>query len=138
MMQKTLPANQITIIIQTTSNVDDFGWEDSKEFCYHEAMYDVVKKEICADGTIKYYCISDEKETSLLSSFSKTVSNTMDPSGKANDFVKKVSQILGSFYNLTESLSIIHFLSFDKLFFGNERNITSVTPEILLPPPEVI
>lgn len=138
MMKKTIPDDQLTLIIQTPDNADDFEWEHSKEFRYHGEMYDIVKKETCLGGTIKYFCFADEQETSLIDSFSKTVSNTMDPSGKANDFAKKISQVLGFVFNLPESLSIAYFFNFDKLFFGNQRNIISCIPDILLPPPEII
>jgi hypothetical protein len=68
----------------------ELNWEHSKEFEYHEQMYDVVSTEIVGDS-IHYYCWLDQKETLL--------------NKKLNDLVNKILRNEPLQKKSTESLS---------------------------------
>lgn len=133
-MKRTIPDDQLTLIIQTPENSKDFEWKHSKEFCYHGEMYDIIRKETAPDETIKYYCFADKKETSLLFSFYKTVENTMDPCGKATDFSKKASHFFSGLYTTPEKFTLNLFFT-TSLFFFNFSELLKVNYSALPSPP---
>jgi hypothetical protein len=68
----------------------ELKWEHSKEFEYHDQMYDVVSTEIVGDS-IYYYCWLDQEETLL--------------NKKLNDLVNKILRNEPLQKKSTESLS---------------------------------
>lgn len=137
LIKKTISSEKLVQIRQTPENAKEFEWEHSKEFCYHGSMYDVIKKEINQDGSIIYFCIFDAKETSLLNFFIKSISNTLDPCGKANDIAKKISHFFVGFFTIPDSnLNGIFLNTLQLLFRDSKFSLNILYSDLPSPPPK--
>ena len=73
-------------------------WEDEHEFLFQGMMYDVIRRDTSADGTITYYCISDQQETTLFAGLEDSVRKSIKQENKFQDITKKVFSLSFNLY----------------------------------------
>jgi hypothetical protein len=76
----------------TTAEWASLEWEDASEFSYQGDMYDVVR-QVRQGGSVTAWCLSDEKETALLTAYLNTQKQTSE-----NSSSNKILKILLSQY----------------------------------------
>lgn len=96
-----LKSNIVDELVEMIPVNPNMHWESKDdEFELSGKMYDVVKKEVANNKTI-YYCINDEKESSLLQ-----VYNNWIQSNKSNDAQKQHSKVLLKYVSFECEISI--------------------------------
>ncbi len=73
MLKGTIPENQLVIFNFSQNELSKLDWIKSNEFKFQNHYFDVIKKEILSDGTVRFKCISDIQETKLFQKLNQTV-----------------------------------------------------------------
>ncbi|MEP7321254.1 MAG: hypothetical protein ABI761_05020 [Saprospiraceae bacterium] len=73
------------------------AWEDENEFLFQGMMYDVVRRDTSADGSINYYCISDDQETILFAELEESIRKSNKQENRSQELTKKFFSL---FFNL--------------------------------------
>lgn len=91
MRQELLQAreSETTKLIFSQDQMKALGWDGPSEFLYNNEMYDVLKIETAGLQTI-IWCVSDQKETSLVDSYLKTQKKSSEKNS-SNTILKLVA-----------------------------------------------
>lgn len=76
-IKQGVPDSKLTKVVVTAETRKQLSWKHGKEFRYKGTMFDVVRTEMCEDGTTVYYCITDTQETDLFAQLDKLVQKSM-------------------------------------------------------------
>jgi hypothetical protein len=112
-------------------------WFKEDEFLYKGEFYDVVRVENDRKGEIRYWCIHDSKEKSLLSHFEKEVNknteqnNTDQPKGKrlAKSSIKDYLLSKNELPEINEAIEISLFIE--------SFSLSSSVVDVITPPPQL-
>jgi len=134
--KRTLSDLEIIKITKTNLSSLHFTNADSGEFRFNGKMFDVVKLVRTQQHYI-FYCINDEKEEQLLSSFSKNVESLVDLKDSFKKNLNKLIRLytLDFFQEMTEKNILPTHLLLTSI---EKNNLLSVTQEIEPPPPRLI
>jgi hypothetical protein len=73
MLKGTIPETQLVIFNFGQNELSKLDWIKSNEFKFQNHYFDVVKKEILSDGSVRFKCISDKQETKLFQKLNQTI-----------------------------------------------------------------
>jgi hypothetical protein len=73
MLKGTIPESQLVTFNFGQHELNKLDWIKSNEFKFQNQYFDVVKKEILSDGSVRFKCISDKQETKLFQKLNQTV-----------------------------------------------------------------
>lgn len=93
-----VPIEELTTIVLTQQNSNEFDWEHEREFRYKGVMYDVVKKESVNETTTLLHCITDSQETILFARLNDEVKKSMDSKNNGSHPIKNVFKLLSNIY----------------------------------------
>jgi hypothetical protein len=111
--------------------ISKLEWEDDEEFRLNGEMYDVVEKKI-EDGKLIIRCISDKKETALISKFEK-MNKENNSKSKSALLIKLISSTYLPAENTEQFKKVISVPSTIDL----QSKIISRAHDVLTPPPQV-
>lgn len=97
-IKKSVPVEELTILILNEHNANDFKWIHEKEFRYHGTMYDIVSKDDTVNGMMVLHCITDVQETELFKNLGKYVTNTMNSNQRSTRTGTLLFNFLNSLY----------------------------------------
>lgn len=89
-IKQRVPENELSLISVTAANEHELEWEHSREFRYRGTMYDVVRKETPENGTVHYYCVTDQQETQLFVHLDELIKLAMAEKGKSGKPAKSM------------------------------------------------
>ena len=131
-IRRGVPDEELTKIIVTEEDSKTITWEEKdKEFFMNGNMYDVVRCQI-NEGKIIYYCIVDEKESSLYKQLNNNISNVINENGKFRTLLKYFS--FAGFYVLQEMKKTTQFIRL-KWITPDEKPLDNFRV-VLYPPPK--
>ena len=111
--------------------IEKLVWEGSDEFRLNGEMYDVIEKKI-QDEKLVIRCISDKKETTLLTKYEK-INHEDNSKGRSALLVKLISSFYLPGTNnvicIDNNLALLH-ISFQQRIFSTHRH------DVLTPPPQ--
>jgi hypothetical protein len=131
-----LQSNIVDEAVEKIPGDANMHWESKDaEFELAGKMYDVLKKEVINNKTI-YYCINDEKESSLLE-----VYNNWIQSDKSNEAQKQHAKVLLKYISIECEMPLlekqpIQTFSISTKMRTNAFNFTSRTLQQEVPPPK--
>lgn len=131
--------HRLTRLHISAEHRDQINWvEEEKEFRYQGEMYDLVRAEHLADGSIVYHCIPDHAETHLYSEIESNLAGT--PIGHHNDrlIVLQIFKFLSSFLDETPQVKSIDLCIAQKVNVFYLDSFPEVTLSLLSPPPEQV
>jgi len=97
-IKKDVPTEELTAIVLTQQNSNEFDWEHEREFRYKGVMYDVVKKEIVNKTTTLLFCVTDKQETILFAKLNEEANKNMESKNNGNNPLKNVFKLLSNIY----------------------------------------
>jgi hypothetical protein len=116
----------------------EINWvEVNKEFRYQGDMYDLVRSDTLADGSIVYHCIADHEETNLYSEIESNLAGT--PMGHHSDrlIVLQLFKFLSTFLDQTSQTRLNHLCATQKINVFYLGSFPQVNLPIPAQPPEV-
>ena len=131
---KNIPINELEIFsFNIGKSIPGIVWIHSKEFRLNGKMYDIIKKDTI-DNNVKFYCVWDKDEESLISKYSNLIS------GKIRDFESKYSNIpiftIENYY-LIKIKNFINYTSYYGIFNQFQSILKGINQKID-PPPKVL
>ena len=113
-------------------------WMSNHEFRYKEKMYDIARKTVEADGTVRYYCVNDEQEEDLFADLGEDIKNYFSDKG-INEKNSKPIKIETVKYIYLNSYCITACTESKGILFSNSiSNYNSVITKVASPPPKQI
>ena len=136
-IKEGVPQNELTTILCTKKNESEIIWQNEKEFLFHGNLYDVVRKEILANGDTRYECINDKQETELFVSLDKKVGKQLDARHKGDSAAKSLFSALYFSKLIPLSFALIQPILLQKIHFSETKYFVPFL-EINSPPPQFI
>lgn len=132
------PINKISVISISVENNKYLVWNDKNEFKYNGLMYDVIKKEILSNGTVKYYCLIDKDENNLNNKITNFVNNNLDSQSKTNDISKILVKLFAVNYISAKKIEFVFCNNLQKINLFTTEFYTSLKLDLQSPPPKFI
>lgn len=114
MIKAGVPTDELTLIYHTEATAHKFKWVHSREFCYQDMMYDVVREESSEPGVRLLHCVTDHQETVLFVHLNRLVKQKE----QSHPAAKKANLLLSNF------LSGLYFS--EKAEQGNFRTSSAI------------
>jgi hypothetical protein len=136
MITEHLQSNIVDKLVEKIPGNENMHWESKDaEFELAGKMYDVLKKEVINNKTI-YYCINDEKESSLLEVYHNWIQ-----SDKSNEAQKQHAKVLLKYISIECEMPLqdkqpIQTFSISTKMHTNAFTFTSRTLHKEVPPPK--
>lgn len=137
-IKQTLLPTELTLIRIDTKNHNEIEWENKNEFRYKGEMYDVVSTKTCEDGQVAYYCINDQKETTLFRNLDEQVKKNRDAGDKENNQAKVLLNLLSSIYCLPSAFSLMLSQNSQLLKPGGTLPYLPPVLDVSSPPPKLV
>lgn len=120
----------VTEFVFAGNQLSQLDWENDSEFSYNDEMYDVLEKAT-ENGKTTIRCISDEKESSLVTAYQQ-IEKSNSEKNSSNIFLKLITTpFVPSSSIVLEKLSLI-----SKPHFKNiSSQAAAVYLDVLTPPP---
>ncbi len=124
--------HRLTQLHITSDHKDDIKWvESDKEFRYQGEMYDVVRTETLADGSMIYHCIPDHAETHLYKEIESNLAGS--PIGHHSDrlIVLQLFKFLSNFLDEasgTRSTGLYSIQKASKYYFVSFPEVSLTLP----------
>lgn len=112
-------------------------WVNDHEFKMHTRLFDIVKREISMDGSLKFYCINDIQEETLFANLDAQVSNQMNSNPNKEGAAKNLLKV---FKNLYLDKPVLNFIltTNDIVYSMVEDHSSSLALSVSSPPPESV
>ena len=127
----------LTVLSFDWQEINALNWIKKNEFRYMNKMYDIVYREICDDGRIRYYCIIDTKERELLDNFENHISQNMENmAGNQKNEQNLNKNLIRDYFppdKVSSYTSVVKEIKYDWLTFF----LISAVPETHTPPPKI-
>lgn len=127
-----MPQNELTVFHFSSVEFSRLEWaEVGREFYLGKSMYDIVNREINAQGEIVLYCINDIKEKQLFANLDDLVQKNT----ASQKQTVKIFKLLPAVTNSVNPFRV--FLNSEKIITdGNSFLSDSFLKKIPSPPPE--
>ena len=137
-LYKYIPSSKVSVITISSLNKNNIIWNDKNEFKYNGLMYDVIKKEILSNGTVKYYCLIDKDENNLNNKITNFVNNNLDSQSKTNDISKIQVKLFAVNYIPAKKIEFVFCNNVHKIKSFTTEFYSSLKLDLQSPPPKFV
>lgn len=137
MLIEKIDKSELVLLKFKTEEINSkIEWEHSKEFKYHNKMYDIIETIFWGDSVV-FHCWLDDEETQLNKTLFNLLTSSLEKKNKSNKIFNQLNSFNSIFYinQIIESNNI--FLNIFIRIFGSYLNKLSyyfICP--LSPPPK--
>lgn len=137
-LKREISEDKLHVLTLSAAEVSVLNWEEENEFTYKGKMYDVVKKELLADSSIRYYCIDDQQETELFSELNDLIKKNTDSDNPISQAAKKLLKFLSLLYINEKWTTNSNNFNLSALLQLYKDNYTSPQLNLNFPPPKAV
>jgi hypothetical protein len=133
------PVSRLVCVIVPAEKLNTICWTEDREFSFEGKMYDLVKKEKYADGSVHFYCLNDSKEDELLNKLDENLASQLDAGKNTNSKTGKlILKLLAFDYFSQPASNTIYLESVSCLKQNFILHYLSLSREISSPPPRIV